>query len=280
MRRNGMEQLMKGTRFTFCFFLAVLGLYLSAPLSMAQIELTCRLEHSRVVQHESVRATVRIQNNTPHALRVSEQPGDVRLLFNIERSPGRLATRREVPLLEETLVIPPRRSETVQVILNEAYDVRSTGPYTIRARVDWQGTSFLSPGAFLDVVPGFELNRITAAASSDGSAYRTYRVLSLNRDRGEHVFLRIDDPSAGMTYGVIYLGRVVRQFKPRLDADGNFNVHVLHQSGPARFAHHVFTPNGRLVNRRFYTSDAGGVAFEQAPDGSISITGAAASFSE
>ncbi len=254
---------------------------MAAPyLAAAQIELSCRLDHSRVVRHEPVVATVRIQNNTAQTLRVSDDPGDVRLRFMIERSPGRLADRRDAPVIAEPRVIPPRRSETVRVVLSDAYDLRSTGPYTIRARMDWAGSSFASPAAYLDVVPGYEVTRMAAAAAPDGDAYRAYRILTLNRDRGEHVFLRIDDPSAGMSYGVIYLGRIVRQFRPQLETDDEFNVHVLHQTGPARFAHHTFTPRGRLVQRTFYSGEGAGVRFEVTPDGGVQVHGATASFSD
>ncbi len=261
--------------FIFAFYALI-----PAHTVTAQIDISCRLEQSRVVQHEPVRAAVRIQNNTAHTLRISDREGDTRLIFDIERSPGRLAVRTEEPLIGDEVVIPPRRSETIQVVLNEAYDMRYTGPYTVRARLRWGGTSFSSGSAFLDIVPGLEVTRITAAASPDGQSYRTYRILSLNRDRGEHLFLRIDDPGAGMNYGVIHLGRFIRQFTPKLETDGSFNVHVLHQSGPARYAHHVFSPAGRMLNRRYYGSHEGRVGFEEGPDGSVNISGATASFAD
>ena len=76
---------------------------------------------------------------------------------------------------------------------------------------------------------------------------RSYTLRTLNRDRREVVFLRINDDDRGMCYGVFELGAIVRMFEPKLQMDEVGNIHVLHQSGPWQFTHSVFTPHGDPV---------------------------------
>ncbi len=246
----------------------------------AQVEVSCRVEPSRAVMYEPVIAHVRIQNNTGSEITINDSGADGRLWMEIERVPGRPVRQREPRLLAEPMVIPPRESVTRRINISRAYDLRSTGQFNVRARVNWAGRSLASGRAFLDLVPGLERARLTGAAGPEGSQPRLYRLLTLNRDRGEHLFLRVDDEHAGVCYAVVHLGRLVRIQDPKMRIDESNNLTILHQTSPARYLYHVFTPNGKLVNRRLYTSEERGVTLVRSTDGSYIVSGAAASITD
>lgn len=266
-------------RFQIARLWAVTAAAVAVPAT-AQIEVGCRIEQSRLVQYEPMRVTVRIQNNSGGPLHFTGADRNARLQFEIEQTPGRVLPMRQPPVLKEPFVIPPRGHATRDVILTDHYDLRSTGPYTIRARVDWEGRGFVSPKVFADMVPGFEIDRLIAAAPGAARSMRHYRLLTLNRDRGEHIFLRIDDEAEGICYGVIHLGRVIRTRKPMLRVDGDFNIHVLYQSGPGRYAHNVFSPEGRRIQRKTYMDEEQQAELSDAGDGRIIVTGASASLGD
>ncbi len=257
---------------------ALLVAALAMPAA-GQIEVGCRIEQSRLVQYEPIRVTVRIRNNSGEPLRFTGADRNAQLQFEVEQTPGRALPMRQASLITEPLVIAPRGQATRDVILTEHYDLRSTGPYTLRARVDWEGQGFVSPKVFADIVPGFEIERLISAAGAARSM-RHYRLLTLNRDRGEHVFLRIDDEAEGICYGVIHLGRIIRTRTPMLRVDGDFNVHVLHQSGPGRYAHNVFNPEGRRVLRKTYMDEEQQAELSDTEDGRVIVTGASASLGD
>lgn len=271
-----MNYFLKGPVGQLCMLCALL----SASTGFAQLEMSARIKSSRTVLYEPVILTLNVENTTPRAISLDGDQGLARLDVEIESTPGRRIRQVNVPLLSESVILPPREKVTLSINLTEAYELRETGPFTIRVRMDWDGKSFYSGKIFLDIVPGFEIAKRYGPASPGGGGSRLYRLLTLSRDRGEFVFLRIDDERAGICYGVLNLGRIVRAHSPRLEIDADANVQVLHQAAPAHFSLHIFTPNGRLVTRRTYSAEGTAVDLVQGPDGHLMVTGASASRSE
>ncbi len=257
----------------------ITALALIRPVA-AQIQVSCRVEPQRAVLHEPVIATVRVSNNTGQTITLRDDRPGARLWLSIEQSPGRPIRQTAPFLLGEPMVIPAHQSVTRRINITQSYDLRQTGPYTVRARVDWAGETFMSGNIYLDVVPGLEIDRLTGAAAEDGSGRRLYRLLTLNRERGEHLFLRIDDQEQGLCYGVIHLGRSLRSQGITMQLDASNRINVLHQSGPGRYLHHVVSPNGNVVTRRAYTSDEPGVSLSRGRDGRMIVDGATTSLQD
>ena len=139
--------------------------------------------------------------------------------------------------------------------------------------MEWGGKVFISPKLFLDVLPGLEISKLVAGIPEDPNAVRSYTLRTLNRDRTEVVFLRINDDDRGMCYGVFELGTIVRLFEPKLQTDEVGNIHVLHQSGPWQFTHSVFTPHGDPVVQEVYSADGSTIGLKRAEGGQIAVQG-------
>ncbi len=222
----------------------------------AQVDIRCRLAHTTVILYESIPMDVTIVNNTGQPLTFGVPEANAALMFDIERSPGALMMPTGASVWTGAVTVAPMGTLKQTVDLLPAYPILNTGPYSITARLEWSDRAFISSRMFLDVVPGFEVARETASVPGMGRAIRTYTLRTLNRDKTERLFLRIDDDDEGRCYGVFDLGRVVRMYKPNMEVDEEGDVHALHQAGPSFFVRHVFTPYGLLVSREQYSGDA------------------------
>lgn len=238
-----------------------------------QIEVDCRLSRTRALLYEPIVATIRVVNNTGAPLRVGGEEAEARVGLDVEQTPGVPVglTGESFPL--ETLVLGPGESRTFTVDLLATYKIRSTGPYTVRARVEWGEIAFCSTKVFLDVLPGFEVGRLTLGVPGGGRQTRTFSLRTLTRDREERLFLRVDDDVSGRILGVFELGRVVRQFKPQVEADPRGNVHILYQSSPWRFTHVEITRDGVPVDIKDFPAYRSEVRLQKTADGQLEVRG-------
>lgn len=247
---------------------------LFCPLvSGAQLDLRCRLVHSQVLLFESILVDVTIVNNTGRPLTLGAPDAEAVLKFDVERSPGALSQPTGIPVWTGAVTVAPMGTLKQTLDILPAYPISSTGPYSLTGRLEWDDRVFISSRMFLDVLPGLEVARFVSSVPGMGKAVRTYTLRTLNRDRTERLFLRIDDEGEGRCYGVFSLGRVVRLQKPLMQADGEGNVHVLHQMGPSQFVMHVFTPYGLLVSQEQYTGDASQMRMDRKADHGVVVEG-------
>lgn len=248
-----------------------LGLLLWLPAAAkGQVQVTCSIPQNRSVQYESVPATVEIYNTGGQAIDFSGADPQAHLLFHIEQTPGRSVRQLGDIRFDEPLVVRPGERVRRTVNLMEVYDLRSTGPYNIHATVYWAGQMFASPKVYLDILPGLEINRLINRHPSNPQRTQIFSLRTLHRGRGDYLFVRIDDEALGLCRGVYDLGRLLRPFEPVLQADVSGQVHILHQSGPTRYTHSIFTADGNPVAQDLHSS-AASVRLEEAPDGRLVV---------
>ena len=238
-----------------------------------QVEVSCRLAASRTLLFEPVRATVRVTNNTGHPLRFGGENPDVRLGFSVEQAPGEPVLPTGQPIPEAPLVLAPGEAREMAFNLLASYRIHATGPYTIQARVTRGDVAFVSPKAFLDVLPGFDVGRVAVGLAGSSGDTRIYTIKTMTRDRTELLFLRVDDEKSGRCLGVFDLGRIVRQFQPRMESDYKGHIHVLHQSSPWKFTHTEVNPDGIPIAARDFNAYNTEVRFEKSAEGEVTLPG-------
>jgi hypothetical protein len=246
---------------------------ISALPAAAQVDMQCKLENGRTLLFEPVIISLDIINNTGDVLDFSGAIPNGHLAFDVEQSPGVVVPPTGAPLFNQAVTIKPGDTFTGKVNLQATYKITDTGPYMVTTRVEWGGKVFISPKLFLDVLPGLEIGKLVAGIPEDPNAMRTYTLRTLNRDRSEVVFLRINDDENGTCYGVFDLGTIVRMFQPKLLVDGIGDIHALHQSGPWQFTHSVFTPHGDPVAQEVYSGEGSTIDLKRAEDGQIAVEG-------
>ena len=255
----------------------IMGLSLLAAISAAsaeaQVDMVCKLKHDRTIQYESVVVRVQLVNNTSRPIDLADPDSDAQFQFDIEQTPGLTLSQTRPLVFSGSALVLPRGKLGVSVDVLPSYDLRKTGPYTLTARLDLGDKVITSGKMYLDVVPGFEIDRIDTAVPDNPSATRTYVLKTLHRERSERLFVRIDDEATDQSLGLLELGSIVRLFTPVILVDGEGQLHVLHQSGPDRFIHSVITPEGKPVKREPYAAEINRIRMEEKDDGEVVIKG-------
>ena len=242
-----------------------------AVAASAQVELTWQLAHHRTVLMEPVRATVTIANRTGQTLDLSPR-GNARLSFDVEDQPSSPVAETGQPLLAQPVIIPDGDVRVVDVNLLTAYRLVKGQSYMLTPMLEFAGMRFFGRRLSLEIQPGLELARRDSGLPAAGTA-RTATLRLLNRDRGDRLFFRLDDASTGYCLGVYDLGRVIRFFVPRLELDAAGAFHVLHQTGPDRFAHSVFGPDGAPLGTTFYGATVGRIRLARNERGDLEVQG-------
>ena len=242
-----------------------------AAAASAQVELTWSLAHHRTVLMEPVRATVTIANRTGQTLDLSAR-GNARLSFDAEDQPSSPVAKSGNPLLAQPVIIPNGETRAVDVNLLDAYRLVKGQTYMLTPVLEFAGLRFFGPRLSLEIQPGIELARRDTGLPAAGNA-RTATLRLLNRDRTDRLFFRLDDSSTGYCLGVYDLGRVIRFFVPRLEQDAAGAFHVLHQTGPDRFAHSVFDADGTPLGTTFYGATVGGIRLAPNDVGEFEVQG-------
>ena len=249
--------------------------FLGGLQAFAQIDIRCALDAAQALQYEPIRLTLQIVNNAGEDLVLRGPEANAALSFEIEQLDGELLPCKREQIFPEGLRIPSRQPVVRMINLLDYYDMRKEGPYSIRARLDWRGKAYLSPKVLLDVFPCVEIGRFSAGRPSGGEV-RVCTLRVATRDHADHLFVRIDDEEQGMCFGVYDVGRIVRLFTPVIQMDAAGQFHVLHQSGPWRYTHSIFTSEGVPVSSRFYTAELNDVSLAETEDGTVSVKGGGA----
>ena len=249
---------------------AVIGLMAVPAWVVAQVAITLTLPSAKALLYEDVIATVVIQNNSGQMLTMDSFRGPVRFWLDVERDGGRIISRRDDAPLVSDVEIMPGEVLTFGFNVPRLYAMRSQGLYKMRAGVEMNGAHYVSPEKTLEIVSGFEFQRLTAGVPGDAYAMRTYILSYFQRDGVENIYLRIEDADKTV-YGMFNLGRVVRVRPTEVKVDEAGNVHVLFQTMGMGFVHTAFTPFGVQLFAKTYTGTRGRASLAQQPNGQITV---------
>ena len=249
---------------------AVIGLMALPAWVAAQVAITLTLPSAKALLYEDVIAMVAIQNNSGQMLTMDSIPGTVRFWLDVERDGGRTISRRDNTPLLRAVEIMPGEARTFGFNLPRLYAIRSQGQYKVRAGVELNGALYVSPQTMLELVSGFEFQRLTAGVPGDAQAMRTYILSYFQRDGFENIYLRIEDADKTV-YGVFNLGRVIRVRPTEIKVDEAGNVHVLFQTMGMGFVHTAFTPFGVQLFAKNYTGARGRASLAQQPNGQVVV---------
>lgn len=240
----------------------------------AQVDVKCRLRQAKVLVNEPVIVEVEISNHTGETLQFGGEAANVRFGFDVEDDPGALVDQLRDDVIGRPVVIPPQQSRGFTLNLIKSYAMAKPKPYVVTARLEWKDLAFLSARIQLEVEDGLDVAQVVMGRPNGDGTLHEFNLKTLLRDRSDHLLFCVTDSQAGLSYGVYDLGTLIRLFRPVMKMDGGGQMHVLHQSGPWRYTHSVFSFNGQPVHSQFYTAQMHAIALEHQPDGSIAVTGA------
>lgn len=246
-----------------------LGLFtwlLFAAVGMGQIRVGCELKYDRTLLYEPVMLDVQIANETGIPLIFDGPDANARLRFIVSyefRDP--MVPRRDAPPIP--LEIAPLQRIRKRIQLQQQYDLRKTGAYTIQASINWRGRAFISPKCYLDILKGSEVQQ-TFGETVPNNSFRYITLLSLYRSREQHLLLKIEDDNRSVCYGVFNLGSYVPLQAPELYIGPDGLVYVEHRSGPSQFTRTLVDGNGKVIEQDAILSpDAGTSPMPDMPAG-------------
>lgn len=249
---------------------AALGLLLAPTFSVAQVAINLTLSSAKALLYEEVIATVLIQNNSGQLLTIDPQQETARFWFDVAGADGRIVPRRNDAELLPAAKIMPGEARPFRLNVPLLYAIRREGLYKLRAGLELHGVNYASPEKMLEIVSGFELQRLTSGLPGEGHAPRTYILSYFQKEGIEHIYLRIED-SERTVYGLFNLGRLVRVRPPELKVDEAGNFHVLFQTVGGTFVHTAFTPFGVQLFSKNYAGKRGNASLTLEPNGQIAV---------
>jgi len=252
----------------------VVSALLTVTSAQAQVQFSFALPHAQVLQHEVLPVIVTVRNSGTTALKARGEDAFV-LGFEITDPDGVRKKMRSGAAPWVPPVIEPGREVTFTNDLQGLFHLERPEALAVAARLQAHGRTYATAKNFVEIQPGLELARITVPAADGSTRVAGLRVM--NRQQRDRLFLRLDDESAGLCYGVIELGRYIRVGQPTLEVDGQGRVHILHLSGPNQFTHSVYTLNGDRVLQRTVTGDTSSVRLAPDAEQGFRLTGEGAS---
>jgi hypothetical protein len=240
-------------------------------VAAGQIRLGLTVVPSPALHHEWTFARLNILNETGDPLQLSTN-GNARVRYVLRNHRGQLASRwqGDGEVYHDSHVIPPSLMGSVTNRLNDIYRLDS-GSYSVEAEVEWGGLTFTSEKRYLEVVPGVTIAELKTGLPG-GRGTRHFALKLLNRDRQDHLFLRIEDTAADRCMGVLDLGRHVRMEPPNMRVDGSGYLHILHQSGPFNHVYTVVSPDGELDRSSAHGGEYKAVRLKTLSDGTVEVS--------
>jgi hypothetical protein len=215
-------------------------------------------------------AKVTVKNVSGKQVVLAER-GSEALTFSLEvkNSRGWLMDRTEAVMIEKPIVLKNQEQTEFLIYVNSAYTISKIDAYNVRARVAAGDYAHFSEKKYFDTYDGIIDSKMTTSEPD-----RTYTLRRITRaNKGQFLYLRIDDSQGKMNYGVQILDTMVPVFKPRMVMDGKGRVHTLHRKSPQQYCEVIMDADARLLERHYYRASFGEINFMRDEAGNIRVSG-------
>ncbi len=240
----------------------------------AELEVTCELALRDALLLESLPAVVTLSNRSPFPMEAGK---DYSLFFVVTDADGTRLRARPGAAPDIPPAVAPGDTVVFTNDLTALFAINRAGSYAVSAEVAEGALRRATPRAFVDVQSPVSI--VTATGRAPDGSPRAYSLCTLSRQGRTTLFLRIEDPGAGLSYAVLDLGRYIPMRLPELKADARGFVHVLHMAAPTRFLHSVFDPQGVLVAQQVHAGEGSAIRLEPDADMGFRVTGGGAAAS-
>ena len=242
--------------------LSILGLALvslfNAPAQVVTAQLS--LEQDQFLPGETLRATVRVVNNSGQTLHLGADPKW--LTFTVESVDNNfVAMKNADPPVVGAFDLGSSEVATKRVDLAPYFVMNHSGRYRVAATVhipEW-GTDVVSPPKEFDVVNGAELWSqdfglpAPAGVTNQPPVVRKYILEEANYLRQQlRMYVLVSDPSGARILKVSAIGPMVSFSRPEAQLDRASNLHVIYQSGAQSFLYSVVNPDGAITRQEIY----------------------------
>ena len=242
--------------------LSILGLALvslfNVPAQVVTAQLT--LEQEQFLPGETLRATVRVVNNSGQTLHLGADPKW--LTFTVESVDNNfVAMKNADPPVVGAFDLGSSEVATKRVDLAPYFVMSHSGRYRVVVTVhipEW-GTDVVSPPKEFDVVNGAELwsqdfgLSAPPGVTNQPPVVRKYILEEANYLRQQlRMYVLVSDQSGARILKVSAIGPMVSFSRPEAQLDRASNLHVIYQSGAQSFLYSVVNPDGAITRQEIY----------------------------
>ncbi len=240
-------------------------LLLGTGAAQAQVGIALEAEYTKFLRYEPVEITVLLRNYSGNTLLFGGREGSDQgyLRFTVDSH-----ANLTVPTLDwnanpvANLILGAGETRKLKLALNELYDLRKDGSYTIKARIGHRRLQddYESNSITIEIQEGIlVISRNVGLPAKDPAtpiATMTVSVLLFQDERGSIYCLRAEDKN--FVYGTVRLGPRIAAADPQLDADAASDIHVFFQTRPRLFSYSVYTITNKkleLRQQRYYVPE-------------------------
>ncbi|MFO1490911.1 MAG: hypothetical protein U1F77_10375 [Kiritimatiellia bacterium] len=250
------------------WFLSFLFVLASLP-APAELKVWCVMKEKVFLQYEAIPAEVHVLNEGAEPVALSTNAPSAVLRVEVKDGERKIVPSTGKPLLLRPVEIAPGQTVRLPLDLSALYSIASTSPHSVSAAVDFDGMTYESLSTRFDVQRGAEVARTTSKAPR-----RVFSLRTLVRADRQMLFVRVDDPAAGVCYGSYELERFQKFMAPRTLFDARGNLHVLFSHVPGALIHAEIAPNGVPLSRKYYREGQKTPQFGPNDRGEIMVSGA------
>lgn len=247
---------------------------LSATAVHAQLGIALASTETQFLRYEPVEVTVTLRNYSGNTLAFSEEGGNRGYLFFLIEAHNGKIVRQLKPESNpaDGLVLNAGETRSLTVPLNNFFDLRSTGSYTVKARVGHARLSsdYQSETLAFEVREGLAvISRNVGLPGGEGDgAIKTMKASLLLFQAGQESIYCLQVEDDKLVYGTIRLGRQISSSEPELDADATSDLHLLFQVTSRIYSYRVYSLTGgrvRLRQETFYLPGNGVPRLSRSP---------------
>lgn len=295
----------------WCLFAAVflwVGAFVPS-LTFAQLTISVGLNRHEFLQAEPVMLEVDITNNSARPIKLEEKNGKQWLQIMVTKPSGEMVVATGA-LLPEPLAIENGQSVARRFNLTQLFQISVVGKYEVHAKlVSPGGTEFHAASRKFSVWDGVILwqetagvlvpskdAKVPAEKSTDKSnpydfvrkhgaqqpdeppanaeeQSRTYSLIQFTHNSANFLYLRVEDKSKNIVYGVFPLGDYLPFVKPQAQLDKKKDLHVLFQTGSRLFTYLRVDPSAHVTESFDLTNFNSSPKFTKTEDGRVIING-------
>lgn len=236
-------------------------------IAEAQIGMELKVQQQRYLRYEPIKVLLTVTNLSGNTLDFGGDTTDRqgRIAFKIDSASGRPPKlMNSIGNPANGLLLAPGESRTLEILLNQYYDMQREDGYTAQALLDHGRLPrrHVSQTVRVEVQDGIPIlvKNIGLPTERQTGLIKAIQ-LSLMRfaDVDEDIYaLRAEDDEN--VYAVYRLGSFIDGEKPQMELDDNSLVHVLLQIRPRLYVYYIFSFEGRTLHlrmKRFYVSSDG-----------------------
>lgn len=244
----------------------------------AQVQVDISMKRNLFIAYEPILVTVTVTNLSGNDLLLADSGHNKWFGLQLETLDGRPLPPVNGEYSNQPVELGPQQKISRTVNLSPIFPVSEFGSYRLKANIFCQQNNrfFASPSLNFTVTEGRILWQKSIGVPDGSPGAGSSRLISLISHRHPEttqLYIRIQDPEAGIVYCTHQLGRFLTFGSPNIMLDDKNRVHVLQNTAPKAFTYSEIGLNGEVLQRKTYNEFSSRPELRRGSDGSVVVIG-------